>query len=488
MKATKFIFILVLSIILACTDDDMSNQKNQEFTPFLRFNFLVDANDVPLEYPEVGTRYIPLETYTNTSLKTLKIPVSLSARSIEGTVTADYSVESTLPQTGYSILPEQLSFTATKPTDTIYLSFKERWSSDATLNFKLSGVSDPSIQLGNLNTEFPNTRFQVNLGSVVTTYRFNTSRIELEGVKGEQVSFRVAFPSGYIASEIDDSSLFHALNGFDYTLNRVDAGTDYIEYQLTLNEDLTNADASFQSILSLSELADYQITGTSNLIVVKPIKSARDRAANPAANFYDTSNRFYLVRGENWIDHNNNGECSWRSWTAFSVPVVVAADDPNAILGSDNGTPEPDDDRYYDAFKIGFVSPLAGRTTNPFNLQRWFDNESTDAENSPGFNIETALEFFPENGTSTTQGTVSVIPQFLAVSSKAGKLYEFAISGSGTYRQVSETLWEMKFELRVTNDELYGGTITSAYFIYSDRGYEDPEDLPGNNCVAEKPL
>ncbi|MGO4912063.1 hypothetical protein [Leeuwenhoekiella sp. W20_SRS_FM14] len=485
MKATKLLLLLVLGIILACTDDDLSNQENQDFTSFVRFNFLVNSNNEPLEFPEVTGGRLPVSSYTNTSLKTVKIPVSMSSRSLEGTITAAYEIASTLPATAYTAIPEQLSFTATQPTDTIFVTFNDRWTGNDELEFTLTSVSDASVQLGNLNTTSPNTTFTLALGDINTSYRFNTSRIELAGTAGETTTFRVEFPAGYIASEIDDASLFQYLNGFDFDLERSKLGVDFIEYTLTLNENLANDDVNFQSIVSLAPVTNYQILGNSNLLVIKPIKTNRVLATNPASHFYDISNPFYLARGENWIDHDNDGLCTWRSWTAFAVPVVVSADDPNAILGSDNGTPETDDDIYYDAFKMGFKSSLPNRTTNPFNLQRWFDNESTNADTSPGFNIETAIEFFPENGTNTTQGTVSVIPQFLAISSRDDKLYEFAISGSGTYRQVNATLWEIKMQLRVTNEELYGGTITSEYFIYSDRGYDDPVDLPGNSCVNE---
>ncbi len=488
MKAINYLYFTLLCLAFACTNDDVSNQDPKDFTPFLRFNFLVNSNNEPLVYPQVAANRVPLSAYDNTSLKTLKIPVALSSRNYEETVSAQYTLQTGLPQTAYTVTPERLTFTASQPTDTIYLTFNERWASQESLVFELTEVSDPTIQLGNLNAVNPNRSLEINLGEVVTTYRLNTGRIDLNGQLGEQVKFRVEFPSGYIASEIDDDNLFSFLDGFDYTLSRSDVQEDYIEYTLSLNESLENDDVNYESILSLSALENYEISGNSNLLVIKPIKAERDLATNPASNFYDTSNPFYLARGENWLDHDNDGVCDWRSWTAFAVPVVVSADNPNAILGSDNGTPDPADDIYYDAFKIGFVSPLAGRTTNPFNLQRWFDNESTDAAASPGFNIEAAIEFFPEGGTSTTQGTVAVVPQFLAISSRDDKLYEFAISGSGTYRQVNEDLWEIKLELRVNNDELYGGTVTSEYYIYSDRGYEDPADLPGNSCVNEKVL
>ena len=55
---------------------------------------------------------------------------------------------------------------------------------------------------------------------------------------------------------------------------------------------------------------------------------------------------------KHWFD--KSGTCAWQAFNAFTFPVVVTKDNENAILYSDKGTANPNDDVYHDAFKIGF--------------------------------------------------------------------------------------------------------------------------------------
>ena len=128
------------------------------------------------------------------------------------------------------------------------------------MNFSLTGVSDPGIQLGALNEATVGDRFEVTLGEVNTTYQLNTSRIDLSGAAGESVTFRVEFPNGYIEEEVDEAAIFSFLNGFDYTLARTGQGSDYISYSLTINEDLSAEDVNYQTIITLQEQAAYSIS------------------------------------------------------------------------------------------------------------------------------------------------------------------------------------------------------------------------------------
>ena len=163
-------------------------------------------------------------------------------------------------------------------------------------------------------------------------------------------------------------------------------------------------------------------------------------------------------------------------------PVVVGKDHPNAILYDDMGTLDPADDIYHHAFRIGFNSPNAGRTTNSLNLKRWFENEYTDEDESPGFNIPQALEFYPDNnGTSATSGVVKVVSQDLLISGKQGDgslvAYTLYIEGEGEYMEIRDGVFEITLELRVTNMELFGGTRLAKYKIFNTSDYDDPIDL-----------
>jgi hypothetical protein len=483
MNRIKIISILitVLMILTACAKDDYSiNSRNLD--PFLRFNFLVNSNNTPLKYPQVNTTFIPVSSYENKSVQTLKIPVTLSATTLKKPVMASFSMATTGDATNFNVHPvNELSFEGNQLTDTIFVSFEKRWETNQHISFKLETVSDPLVQIGNLNSDSINDTFNVMLAEATTTYSFPTNRIEISGTAGEKIDFKVNFPYGFIPSEIKNTRIFKFLDGFSYSLTHDDYGDNRssITYHLTLLEDIKKDDVYYQTTITLVNTDNYRAVGNAILQIVKPIKSIRDIAVNTASNFYDLSNRFHLTYGENWFDRN--GVCEWRGYSAFTFPVTVTKDSENAVLHSDNGSSNPADDVYYDAFKIGFNIVNGSNTTNSFNLKRWFSNESNSAADSPGFNIESAIEFFPENGNSKTKGSVLIIPQFITIAGRTGNSYSIAIAGSGTYKEISDGLFEISFELKATSQALFGGTVTSQYKLYNNRRYPDPAPL-ANGC------
>ena len=481
-------FLLAFAVICSCSNDNES--VTNKVPSFVRFNFLANSNNEPLEFPAVSSGLIPKSEFTNTSIKVLKIPVSLTSETLENLVTVNYSVTSTGNSSAYSFNPEnQVTFNGNQLTDTIYVNFNERWTDNETIKLKLETASDPTISIGNLNSTQPNNEFTINLGTINTSYTFETNRIEILGENGEEIEFKVNFPNGFIASEIENETIFTFLNGFDYSLSKTNEDQTSITYKITLNEAINNDDVFYQTILSLSDIENYTAIGNTVLQIVKPIKTPREKTVNTAANFYDLSDPFYRTYGETWNDFNKDNICQWGSFTAFTFPIVVSADSPNAILYDDMGTTDPNDDIYHDAYRIGFKTPnTITTTTNSFNLKRWFSNESTSGLNSPGFDINPALEFFPENGNSLTKGTVLIIPQFLTIAGTNGNSYSFAISGEGTYEEITSGIFELKFQLNLTNDEVLGGKVTAEYRLYNTNSYADPEDLNTENCVTEYTL
>jgi hypothetical protein len=477
-------------MILSCSKDD--SDAKFDIQPFVRFNFLVNSNNEPLVYPQVNSGLIPKNNYTNKSVKTLKIPVTLSSSKLKNSVTINYSITSSGNSNSFTINPlNKVTFQDTKLTDTIYLSFNERWSSNQTITLKLEDASDTSINIGNLNDSNTNDVFTISLEDINTTYTLPSNRVEIKGEQGETLMFNVNFPNGFILSEINTDAIFEFLNGFDYTLEieKIADDKSFITYKLTLNEDIQNDNVYYQTIINLKDSDTYSTTGNTVLQIVKPIVTPRDNSVNTAANFYNLSDSFNRTYGETWNDFNKDGICQWSSFNTFTYPVVVSADSPNAILYDNKGTVDTSDDVYHDAFKIGFKTPNAiTTTTNSFNLKRWFSNESTSGINSPGFDINPALEFFPENGNSTTKGTVLVIPQYITISGTNGNSYSIAISGEGTYEEYSSGFFELKFQLKATNDLLFGGTVTAEYRLYNNNSYPDPEDLTTTNCVTEYEL
>ncbi|WET03158.1 hypothetical protein [Flavobacterium sp. YJ01] len=478
MTRIKIFSILFIAILFtSCSKDDY--KLGSEIDPFIRFNFLVKSDNTPVEYPIVNGSLVPQSNYVNTSVKTLKVPVALTARNLKNSVTANFSaVSSTNDNESFTVNPvNQLIFQGNKLTDTIAVSFDKRWTANQSITLKLETVSDPEIHIGNLNTEYPNDTFKIDLAAITTNYTFPVNQFVVKGEVGETVDFKVNFPNGFFPSEIENASIFKFQNGFEYSLTHDDFGDNRnsITYHLTLLEDIQNDDARYESKITLVNTPNYNATGSISLTVVKPIKSPRDIQANPASKFTDPTNTFYLTYGEHWF--NNNGNCTWQTFNALTFPVVVTKDNENAILYSDKGTANPNDDVYHDAFKIGFNVATGTNTVNSFGLKRWFSNESNSAAISPGFNITSALEFFPANGNSKTQGTVLVIPQDITIGSSVTNTHVIAISGEGTYKEISNGLYEISFELKLTNDKLFGGTVSTQYRMYNNRVYTKPAAL-----------
>ncbi|MFA9188572.1 hypothetical protein AAGV33_01690 [Flavobacterium sp. FBOR7N2.3] len=488
MTRIKILSILfTVALITSCSKDDY--KLGSEIDPFLRFNFLVKSDNTPVEYPIANGSLIPQSTYVNNSVKTLKVPVALTTRNLKNTVTANFSaVSSTGENESFTVNPiNELVFQGSKLTDTIFVSFDKRWAANQSITLKLETVSDPEIHIGNLNNQYPNDTFKIDLATIETNYTFPVNQYIIKGEIGETIDFKVNFPNGFIPSEIENAPIFKFTNGFDYSLTHDDYGDNRnsINYHLTLLEDLQNDDARYESKITLVNVPNYNATGSINLTIVKPIKSPRDIQANPASKFYDLSNQFYLTYGEHWFDRN--GSCAWQTFNAFTFPVVVTKDDENAILYSDKGTANPNDDVYHDAFKIGFNVVTGSNTVNSFGLKRWFSNESGSAAVSPGFNITSALEFFPANGNSKTEGTVLVIPQDITIGSSATNTYQIAISGDGIYKEISDGLFEISFELKLTNDKVFGGTVSTQYRMYNNRVYPKPAAL-SIDCPKEVTL
>lgn len=487
MTRIKIFSIFFTALLyISCSKDDY--KIGSEIDPYLRFNFLVKSDNTPLEYPAVNGNLVPQSTYENKAIKTLKVPVALTTRALKGTVTANFSAETNGASDSFSLKPaNQLSFQGSKITDTIFVSFDKRWTKDQSITLKLETVSDPDIHIGNLNTEYPNNTFKIDLTSVATNYTFPVTQYNIKGEIGEKIDFKVNYPNGFFPEEIENAEIFKFQNGFEYSLTHDDYGDNRtsVTYHLTLLEDLQNDDVRYESKLTLINIPNYTATGNINLTIAKPIKSERDVQAYPASKFTDPTNAFFLTYGEHWF--NNNGNCAWMTFNALTFPIIVTKDDPNAILYSDRGTTNPNDDIYHDAFKIGFNVASGTNTVNSFGLKRWFSNESNSAAISPGFNITSALEFFPANGNSKTEGTVLVIPQDITIGSSATNTYQIAISGEGTYKEISNGLYEISFELKLTNDKLFGGTVSTQYRMYNSKTYPKPTAL-SIDCPKEVTL
>jgi hypothetical protein len=480
-----------LSVLLFCTgcEEKQPAEEVYQGPAFVRFFLLVDANEQPLLPGQVDAGLLPRSEYVHTSLAALRVPVTLTAAAGElgGPVEVSFTAEVEGDYQAYTLSPANiLQLSPENPVDTLTLTFAERWTAADSSRFRLrlTGINAGAVELGLPGTNGDGTELLIELGELDPTYRLSTNRLELAGELGETVAFSVAFPQGFLPDELPDS-LFRIEAGFAFSLVRqpLSPGARQIAYRLTLDEALDQDDLSFESRLTLLDLPGYRLLGGPALTVVKPPLVLRDNSLNVAAAFYNLEDRFHRTYGVHWFDFEANDTCEWEDFFAFTFPVVVDANHPHAVLYDDQGTADPRDDLYHHAFRIGFNVVTGTNTTNSFNLKRWFDNESGSAANSPGFNITEALEFYPENGDNANRGTVVVLPQDIVIGSLDGVSYTIAIEGEGTYERLLGGRFEVSFELRATNQALFGGTRADQYRLYTDNQFDEPAEL-SQSCAS----
>lgn len=493
MKVTKKLYILCIALLCLQCDNDDNLRFSNESGKFVRFFFQLDQNNKPIEAPAIESGIPSVSEYHKDNVNTIKIPVALTSEPLASEVMVAYSaVLNNI--TNINITPLQLSFNGTQLVDTLFVAINDRWdpANNPSLVLTLESTSDESITIGMPNMQQPHNQLTINFNEVLFQYGIESgSRIDVNGTNGETYEITVGFDNGYLPSDIAGIDLLQETqSNFNYTLQQLPlTSSSEIIYNITVDQDFTDDDLLYKTSFALNNIPGYSLTGVPNIAVIRDPISPRDLTLNTASQFYNTNDPFYRTYGVNWMDFNEDGICEWRDWNAFTVPVEVPETDPNAILGDDMGTTDPSDDIYYHAFRIGFQPPNVN-TTNAFNLKRWFTNESSSATNSPGFNINPALEFYPDNGTSATSGTVQVIEQVIQIGTSAsnGSITEFiTISGNGTYSEISPGVYEIILDFNATNNRLFGGTRSVRYHIFNTNNFTDPP-LLNESCFTPQAL
>ncbi|PQJ76791.1 hypothetical protein [Polaribacter glomeratus] len=482
MKVIKHLFFgLLVLVIFSCENDD-SKRFNGENNSFVRFFLLVDSNNNVLEFPEKNGNLLAKTTYQKDNLKTLKIPVAITTANIKNPINVTFNTSVTGID-NYSITPiNSLSFTNEKRIDTIFIKLNERWdlSKNPQIKLELTSVSDANIILGTPNTQIQNKELTIGFKETAFSYLFNINRKEISGKLNETFNFSVLFPNGFIASDIENIPLFSQPSTFNYSVVRKPITKENeVEFTLTVNENI-NDDVSLNAFLSLLDIPNYKKGTNESLQINKPIKIDRD--GNPAANFYNTSDVFYRLRGEYWRpDTDIPGKCEWFATNIFSVPVVVNKTAANAVFISDNNTPNNEnDDIYHHRFKIGFKSST-GLGVNVFAIRSLVNGISSK---SPGLTLIESIEFFPTNGNSTTGGKMAVIAQnLILIRTSDNKSFSVPISGSGTYKilDAATNLWRMDFEITYDFSQV-NGTIITLPMVYNNLPGQPEPDLPNSNC------
>ena len=478
MKGIKYLFLAFITILVFSCEEENTKRFTGENQSFVRFFLLANNNNKVLEFPEKDGGLIARTIYEKDNLKTLKIPVSITTGPLENPVTVGFETSVT-GLTSYTIYPENtISFSNEKRVDTVYIKLNERWdlSRNPEIKLSLTSVSTPDISLGIPNGQLSNKELTIGFKETEFSYLFETNRKEIQGQTNESFDFNVLFPNGFIASEIADSPLFSTPSNFKYTIERKPiVEEDKVSFTLTVNENIDEA-VSLDTFLSLIAIPNYSKGSNDFLQINKPIQI--DREGIPVTNFYNLSDQFYRLFAEYWRFDTTDLVCEWRSSSVFPKPVVVDKNNPNGFLYDDNNTPNDDsDDVYHHKYKLGFVGNFPPIGTNPFAFRNLFDGASVE---SPGFNLVEAIEFFPKDGNSTTEGIVNVITQRIVLIRRSDdKAFTIPISGSGTYELIDAAQQIFKITLAIIVDAttVNGEIVTQNYVLFNTRNYIEPNPI-----------
>jgi hypothetical protein len=468
MKDIKKILMAfaILLAFLGCTKDvDLAINENN----FVRFSLLLDKNSEILEYPKVVPNISETSNYTHVSTKIIKIPVVLTGNLKTVPIDVFYEVQTEGNFTDFTVSPaNKVIIPAGKLIDTLRITINSRWLGVATnkIKLKITRTSDPTLNIGWNNSTNKMDQIIINLGDLnKTRYYFEQNLYNLSGVVNEEVLIPVLFSQPVTNAMIGNFNFiqaqFVALSicdgasaNFNYSLTRMPFvdGASKLFYKFKLVS--TTQFASNLRLTLNTGLTDFVPFGTTITDLKKDELIVRQ--GNPAAIWYNLADSFYRTFGKAWYFSTADGFCRWSNFFAFTKPVPVPAGSP-----FDNG-------QGYHKYKIGFVGNNLPIGTNPFDFSRFYDGTSVS---SPAFTIREALEFFPANGNSLTNGIVKVIPQTLTfVRSSNNTNVALPICGSGNYSFNSVlNRWEMYLEIHCNETAINGNpNVVRAMYIYSN--------------------
>lgn len=479
MRAINYLLVLLLVAIsfTSCTEHDSPELENS----FVRFGLLVNANGQALEFPQVNASFPETDVFNQVSLKTLKIPVILSSVPRETAVEVFYEVITEGDFYNFTVAPtNSLIFQPGTLTDTVRVSFQSRWNQIGTksIKIKITATSDAAIEIGWPNQDRKMNEITILLGDLeATRYFFNQNLYNLAGTINEELLIPISFSQPISNADVGDfnfiATSFEALSicdgagaAFDFTLEKLpfQDGATTIFYKFKLLE--TTPFASNLKLSLNSGLTDYVIFGTSQTNIFKPDFVVRQ--GDVATHFYNVADVLYRTYGKAWYFDPTTNSCDWSNFNTFTKPVPVPA-------GS-----EFDNGNGFHKYRIGFVGNTPPIGTNPFDLRRFYGGANVT---SPGYNISQAIEFFPENGNSTTQGTVKVIAQTLTfIKSSTNTAINIPICGSGNYFfDAVNNRWTIYLELHCDETQINGNNdVVKRMYIYSNNNnYVDPPALSG---------
>ncbi len=487
MKDIKKLFIAfaLLLAFLGCTKDvDLSINENN----FVRFGLLLDKNGEILEYPTALSSILETATYTHSSTKIIKIPVVLTSNLKAVPVDVFYEVQTEGTFNDFTTSPvNKVTIPVGKLIDTLRITINSRWQGVGTnkIKVKITRTSDPSINIGWNNSNQKMNQVTIILANLTQTkYYFEQNLYNLTGVLNEELLIPIKFSQPVTNAMIGNFNFiqpqFVALSACDgsnanynYTLTRMPFvdGASKIFYKFKVIS--TTQFASNLKLTLNAGLTDFIPSNTTTTNLKKDELILRE--GNPAANWYNLADSFYRTFGKSWYFNTTDGICKWSSFFAITKPVPVPAGSP-----FDNG-------QGYHKYKIGFVANNLPVGTNAFDFNRFYDGTNVS---SPAFTIREALEFFPANGNSLTNGVVKVIPQTLIfVRTSNNTSVPLPICGSGNYNFNSVlNRWEMYLEIHCDETAINGNSdVVRAMYIYSNNNNSaNPTNLtiPCSNRVT----
>ena len=477
MKDIKIFFGIFLIIIslFGCTKHEQDFSENYNF---VRFGLILNANNIPLEFPQVRADFQEVDLYKTDRISDIKIPIVMSTLLQNSPTDIFYSVSTTGDFSDFTVSPiNKITLPAGRLTDTIRIRFNSRWiTPDANqIKFKITSTSNPDLKIGWNNANKKLDELTIVLGNLdVRKYSFRQNLYSIVGQANEEVLIPIQFSQpvsnasigsfNFINAQFSAISLCNASNNnFQFTLTRepfVDGAT-VVNYKLKLLQNLTQAS---NLILTLnSGLANYQTAGLTTTAIRFDSNAS---LGNPAGNWYSTTDPLYRTFGKAWYFNTTDNLCRWQNFFAFTKPVAVPA---NSLYNNGQG---------FHRLKIGFVSNNLPIGTNPFDFVRFYNGASVE---SPAFTIPEAIEFFPSNGNSTTNGTVKIIPQVLTfIRLSNDSAVQVPICGSGTYNfNPIINRWEMFLEIRCDETAINGNNnvVRSMYLYSNNNNNANPANL-----------
>jgi hypothetical protein len=471
MKIIKGIIFLTAFIILvyACGEDE----KKYFDQNFVRFSLSVNKNG-ELDYKSANT--LEVETYTHSTLNELKIPLVRSTENLNEELIVKLNTVISGSFKGIEINHlNEVIIPNGKVSDTIVISFNGLWTiqDEAKIQIKMISTNNPNVNVGWPRDQQKMDQLTIKLGSPKPIeFSFEKNLYEVDG-NSDTILVPVLFSQVLPKSILEKIDIITAeakklsVCGLDgqnikYSIIKAlpESASNKILFKVILNQPLDQ-----NSKLNLTLNGSSSGFKNGSILLTSIIRSTVQKSSeDPAQNWYDLSDGFYRTYGKAWYFDPVSQSCKWSTFNTFTKPVFVAR---GSSVSNSSG---------FHRFRIGFLGNNRPVGTNPFDFRRYYSGPSVE---SPGYNIDQAIELIPDG--SSNGGTIRVIPQTLTfIKASNVELIEIPICGSGTYTYDAEKKrWEMFIELVSDETQLGKSSKVIRYMYLYNKNLDgsNPRDL-----------